>query len=107
MGNVDLWPSTCHSLRSFSERSVRIDYMVKNLSSSSPPPSFDSIFGKFNNDCVMRQARSIYLIEPRPTDEEISQALNKAWHQSNGPNPVPINISSEFFFDSSYLTSKK
>jgi hypothetical protein len=81
--------------------------MVKNLSSSSSSPFFDSIFGKFNNDCILRQARSIYLIEPRPSDEDISQALDKAWRQSDGPNPVPINISSEFFVDSSYITQKK
>lgn len=107
MGKFDLCHPTFHPFRSFSERSVRIDYMVKNLSSSSSSPSSDSIFGKFNNDCVLRQARSIYLIEPRPSDKDISQALDKAWRQSNRLNPVPINISSEFFLDSSYLTQKK
>lgn len=51
------------------------------------------------NDCISHQAHSIYLIEPRSSNKDIYDELEKAWRQSN--------ISSEFFLDSSYLTNKK
>ena len=89
---------------SFSKRSVRIDYIVKNLSVPRSIPSSNSIFGKFMNDCISHQAHSIYLIEPRSSNKDIYDELGKAWRQSNGEN---VNISSEFFLDSSYLTNKK
>ncbi len=89
------------------KRSVRIDYFVKNLSSPHLTPSSDSIFGKFMNDCIAYQARSIYFIEPRVSNKEIYDGLGKVWRQSNSENNFPINISSEFFIDSSYLTNKK
>jgi len=80
---------------------------VKNLSSPHFISSPNAIFAKFSNDCVSRQAHSIYLIEPRPSNKDIYEELEKAWHQSNSENHFPINISSEFFLDPSYLTNKK
>jgi hypothetical protein len=58
--------------------------------------------GKFQHSCISREVRSLYLIEPRPSNKEIYDALQNAWRQPN-----PLNISSEFFIDSSYLTNKK
>jgi len=58
----------------------------------------NSMFGKMTNDCVLYQARSIYLIEPRVLNEDIRYALEYAWQQP---------ISREIFVDSSYLTHSK
>jgi len=70
------------------KRSVRIDYIIKNVSSSHVTSSSlaNSIFGKFVNDCISYQAHSVYLIEPRLSNREIYEALQKAWRQSNSQN---------------------
>ncbi|CAF3578872.1 unnamed protein product [Adineta steineri] len=81
------------------KRSVRIDYIMKNISLPT-----NSVFGKYVNDCISHPVRSIYLIEPRSSNKDIYEALRTAWRQTN--NNYPITISSEFFIDSSYLTNK-
>ncbi|CAF3961528.1 unnamed protein product, partial [Adineta steineri] len=81
------------------KRSVRIDYIMKNISLPT-----NSAFGKYVNDCISHPVRSIYLIEPRSSNKDIYEALKAAWRQTN--NNYPITISSEFFIDSSYLTNK-
>ncbi|CAF2376052.1 unnamed protein product [Rotaria sp. Silwood2] len=89
-------------------RSVRIDYMIKNLAVHKlklPSNSaFEKVYGKFSNNCISYEVRSIYLIEPRLSHREIHEALENAWRQSN--NNFPIKISSEFFMHSSYITNK-
>ncbi|CAF3399711.1 unnamed protein product [Rotaria socialis] len=90
------------------KRSVRIDYVIKNVSFynlKSPSESvFEKFYGKFVNDCISNEAYSIYLIEPRLSNKEIHEALQTAWHQWN--NKFSVNISTDVFIDSSYLTIK-
>jgi hypothetical protein len=91
-----------NKILSFRKRSVRIDYTIKN---HLIPPSnikIEKFYGKSHNNCTPREVHSLYLIEPRPSNKEIYHALQNAWHQTN-----PLNVSSEFFIDSSYLTNKK
>ncbi|CAF0904049.1 unnamed protein product, partial [Adineta ricciae] len=81
------------------ERSVRLDYQIPNHSSLT-----DVIVGQSFTNCTSYPIHSIYLIEPRPSHREIFDALTAAWRKSN--NNYPVNISSEFSIDSSYLTNK-
>jgi hypothetical protein len=67
----------------FRKRSVRIDYIVKNLSSNKIIPPGNSVFGKFMNDCISYPIRSVYLTEPRLSNKEIYDALKTAWRQAN------------------------
>lgn len=86
-----------------------------------------NINGLFNHECSLVEAHSIYLIEPRSSDRTVYEALGKAWRQSSINlilfsscrtnrtkdylfsllDHQPINISSEFFIDSTYLTKQK
>ncbi|CAF3582391.1 unnamed protein product [Rotaria sordida] len=93
-------------------KSVRVDYIVQSLSTNvvvnnlTPPPNsaFEQLYGQYVNTsrCISYQAHWLYLIEPRPSNDLIRSALENAWRQSN--NNLQINISPEFYFDSSYLT---
>ncbi|CAF2104402.1 unnamed protein product [Rotaria magnacalcarata] len=92
--------------------SVRVDYIVQSISSSvnvnnliQPPNSaFEQLYGKYVNTshCVPYLVHWLYLIEPRPSNDLIQSALQNAWRQSN--NNFLINVSPEFYFDSSYFT---
>lgn len=74
----------------FRSRFVRVDYVVKSpsLDTLKSPSNaiFEKFYGKVVNSCVSYEALSLYIIEPRSSDKDIYQALEKAWHQSNGEN---------------------
>ena len=107
-------------------RSVRVDYLVNALSSVNltrpETTSIEKIPGPSIPNCAASKVRSIYLLEPNASNKMIYQALEHAWQESSTTiafvfrlftrmdfylDGAPMDVSPEFFLDSSYWTKDK